>query len=384
MLPFDSFPSPCFVLDEAKLLANAATLHKIGKQDERIRPLFTLKGFANWRVFHLFRPSIQGATASSLHEARLAHEEMGKLVHTYCVAYEEETFDEVLHYSDALVFNSISQAARFSSKARKTKPEVSMGLRIHHEHSEAETTLYNPARAGSRLGASIEVLAQMKRLPPHMDGLHLHSLCENDSYALERTLKVVEDKVSHLLRQAQWLNLGGGHGTNMAGYDVAHLLAVLGGVLNRYPNLHVYLEPCTAWVWEAGYLVSTVLDIVENEGIKTAILNISFICHIPETIEVPYRPRVVGASLTPNPTHKHLYRLGSLSCLAGDFLDSYAFAEPLRIGQRVVFQNTAQYTTVRSTQFNGIRHPNIILYRQNDTQQILRTFSYEDYKQKFS
>lgn len=374
-------PSPCFVLDEALLRRNLELIHSV-QQATGVQIILAFKGFAMWSTFPLVRQYLGGATASSLNEARLCYEEMKVKAHTYAVAYIPREFGHILKYSSHITFNSLSQYRRFRRRLERHSEPISVGLRVNPEWSPVKTSLYNPASPGSRLG---EVADNLKKgLPEGIEGLHFHTLCESSSYDLEKTLKHFEARFGRFLSQLKWVNFGGGHLMTHAGYDVAHLIKVLKDFKARYPHLHVLLEPGSAVAWETGVLVATVLDIVKNHGIKTAILDVSFTAHMPDTLEMPYRPRVRGANAEPQPTDKYRYRLGGVSCLSGDFMEAYGFEYPLRIGQKIVFEDMIHYTMVKTTTFNGVTHPSIAIWKEGGRLEVVRRFGYLDYKRRLS
>ncbi len=379
---FNQIPSPCFVLDEELLRVNLEILDLV-QQEAGVEIICALKGYAMWSTFPLIGQYLRGATASSLHEARLIFEEMGCKAHTYCPAFSDDEFDSILPYSSHISFNSLSQYERFIPRIKAFEEPISVGWRINPEYSEVETDLYNPAMPGSRLGITVDQLGDT--LPDDVDGLHFHVLCENDSYVLERTLKKVEEKFSHLIKQARWFNMGGGHHITRKDYDVKHLVGLLKDFRQRYPNLEtVILEPGEAIGWQTGYLVSTVLDIIENKGIRVAMLDVSFSAHMPDCLEMPYKPRILGA--TDAMQGKPVYRMGGGTCLAGDYMGmgDYSFERALQVGDRVVFDDMIHYTMVKTTYFNGVKHPSIGIWREDGQFVLLREFWYDDYKGKLS
>lgn len=375
---FHSISSPTFLLDEKLLIKNLELLMEI-KQRAGIEIILAFKGFAMWSVFDVVSQYLDGATASSLAEARLCYEEMGTKSHTYSVAYLPREFDEIMQYSSHITFNSLAQYERYKTDVLNAKHSISMGLRVNPQYAEVETELYNPCALGSRLGAHHSHLKD--GLPEFIEGLHFHALCENDSYTLEKTLASFEKYYAHLLHQVKWVNMGGGHLMTRKGYDHEHLIHLLKNFKKKY-DVKVILEPGSAIAWETGCLVSSVLDMVENEGIKTAILDISFTCHQPDTLEMPYRPNIIGAS---DPREgKPTYRLGGVSCLAGDFISEYSFEKELEIGDKVVFEDMMHYTMVKTTMFNGVTHPDISILRKNGNIELIRRFGYEDFKGRLS
>ena len=379
---YENFPSPCFVMYEEALEANLQLLDLVQKE-AGVSIICALKGFAFWQSFPLIRQYLKGATASSLNEAQLIVEEMFCEAHTYAPVYLKDEFETLLHYSSHLTFNSLSQWVRFREQALACHRKISFGLRVNPEYSEVTTPLYNPALPGSRLGILAENMPE--HLPEGIEGLHFHTLCENDSYALENCLKSFEAKFGHLIKECTWVNFGGGHHITRKDYNVAHLIQLLKDFKQRYPNLKdVILEPGEAVGWQTGVLVSTVEDIVENKGIKTAMLNISFACHLPDCLEMPYKPAVLGAT-EPTPNSKWVYRLGGSSCLAGDYIGmgDFAFDEPLEIGDRIVFDDMIHYTMVKTTLFNGVKHPAIgMVTHERDFVLLAEPGKYADYKAK--
>ncbi|MBB4035032.1 carboxynorspermidine decarboxylase [Dysgonomonas hofstadii] len=380
MIEIDKIPSPCFVMEEELLRKNLSLIKSV-KERAGVNIILAFKAFAMWKSFPIIREYIPHSTASSVYEAQLAYEEMGSLAHTFSPAYTEENFPIFMRYSSHITFNSLSQFNRFYPDTLKYRKKVSCGLRINPEFSVVETDLYNPATPGSRLGVSVDQLDDT--LPEGIEGLHFHTLCESSSYDLEKTLEVIEQKFGHLLKQVKWFNMGGGHLMTRKDYNVEHLIGVLQSFKAKYTNLEIIMEPGSAFAWETGVLVSSVVDIVENRGVKTAILDVSFACHMPDCLEMPYKPRIRGAYHDPVeglPT----YRMGGSSCLSGDFIGEWSFDEPLAIGDRIIFEDMIHYTTVKTTMFNGISHPAIALWNRYNQLEIYREFTYEDYKGRMS
>jgi carboxynorspermidine decarboxylase len=382
-IDFEVIPSPAYVLDKRALRINLQILNLI-QQEANVKIICALKGFAFWHVFPLVAQYLSGATASSLNEARLIVEEMGCEAHTYCPIYKKEEFETLLIYSSHLTFNSLSQYASFYRQAKDFSKKVSLGLRINPEYSEVSTDIYNPGMPDSRLGIPRRLLGE--QLPEGIEGLHFHALCENDSYVLERTLHAIEEKFGSLIRQAKWINMGGGHLITREGYDVEHLVKILKDFRKRYPNLEeIILEPGEAVGWHTGYLVSTIQDIIPQDNLQIAMLDVSFSCHMPDCLEMPYKPSIINAR-NPRLDDKFIYRMGGASCLAGDYMGmgDYAFDEPLEVGERIVFEDMIHYTMVKTTFFNGIQHPHIAVWTENDEFLLLKSFQFEDYKQKLS
>lgn len=378
-------PSPCYVMEEALLRRNLALISRVAREAD-VEIILAFKAFALWKSFPIFREYINSVTASSIHEARLAFEEFGSLAHTFSPAYTDEEFGEMMRCSSHISFNSLTQYSRFYERTKEASHAISCGIRINPEYSEIETELYNPCAPGSRFGVTADLLPN--DLPEGIEGFHCHCHCESDSYALENTLVHIEEKFGKWLPKVKWLNLGGGHLMTRKDYDVEHLIALLNGLHDRYPNLQIILEPGSAFAWQTGSLVSSVVDVVESRGIRTAILNVSFTCHMPDCLEMPYQPRVTDAESLDAEAVKsalpeeNIYRLGGNSCLSGDYMGSWRFNSPLEVGDRVAFEDMIHYTTVKTNMFNGISHPSIALLRENGELEIFKVFGYEDYKNR--
>ena len=374
--------NPAYVVEESLLRRNLQLIRRIS-EDADVEFILAFKAFALWRTFDIFREYISHTTASSLYEARLAWEEFGSKAHTYSPAYEEETFDQILDCSSHVTFNSLGQYHHFYQRL-KEHGGVSAGLRINPEYSEIETELYNPCAPGSRFGVCAEDLPET--LPEGIDGFHCHCHCESPASSLVHTLEHIEKRFGKWLSQLEWLNLGGGHLVTKAGYDVDLLISTLLKLHQRYPNLRIILEPGSAFAWQTGYLASRVVDIIENKGIKTAILNVSFTCHMPDCLEMPYWPKVRNAETLENflgaSDAGNVYRLGGNSCLSGDFMGSWKFDAPLKVGDAVIFEDMIHYTTVKTTMFNGIQHPALVLHTLDGKYEVLRQFTYEDYRDR--
>ncbi len=373
----DSIPSPCYVLDEKKLICNIKTLRDIA-DDAGATVLLTLKGFAMWSVFPLLRQYLDGFAASSLHEARLANEEAGFMAYMYSPAYLEDEINDILELSDHITFNSVTQYKKYREKAIKSG--VKIGLRINPEYSEVKTELYNPCLPGSRLGITRENFPE--KLPADVTGLHFHTMCEQSAQTLKNTLEVVEKKFGDFLHQISWINMGGGHLITAKSYDREMLIDTVQTFSEKY-DVEVILEPGAAIAWQTGYLVSTIQDIVTANGISTAILDTSFAAHMPDCLEMPYKPKVYGASTPPKPG-KPAYRLGGLTCLAGDFIGYYSFETPLKPGDPIVFDDMMHYTMVKTNTFNGVNLPSIGILKEDGSFQPIRRFGYKDYKERLS
>lgn len=373
-IPYDQCLSPAFVLDLNRLKNNLNLIKEV-QELASIDIIMALKAFANWHLFPFIKDYVSGATASSLNEARLINEYMGVKAHAYFVAYHPKEFNEVLACSSHITFNSISQYNRFKDEIEAHPHPISVGLRVNPEYSVVETDLYNPASPTSRLGM---VAANITKWPEGIEGLHFHTLCESSSYDLEKTLQAVEDKFGQFLPQIKWVNMGGGHLMTKNDYSVEHLIETIANFKEKH-QVDVILEPGAAFVWQTGELVSEVLDIHQSGAVQTLILDVSFTAHMPDTLEMPYRPTVLGQVPIENAAFR--YRLGGLSCLSGDYLEEYGFDEKIKIGDRIVFGDMIHYTTVKSNMFNGVAHPSLLQWDGSQFQ-LLRSYNYEDYKKR--
>lgn len=373
-------PSPCYVIEEQLLRRNLDLIRNVA-ESAGVEIILAFKAFALWKTFPIFREYITHSTASSLYEARLAYEEFGSKAHTFSPAYTEEEYAEIASYSSHLSFNSLSQYERFHDfELNGNRP--SFGIRINPEYSEIETELYNPCAPGSRFGVMASQLPDV--LPEDIDGFHCHCHCESSAESLQRTLIHIEEKFDKWLPKIKWLNLGGGHLMTRKDYNTQLLIDTLKELRQRYPNLEIILEPGSAFAWQTGPLVSKVVDVVENKGIRTAILNVSFTCHMPDCLEMPYHPKVRGAETVEdaNPTDALIYRLGGNSCLSGDFMGYWRFDHALKAGDTIIFEDMIHYTTVKTNMFNGIGHPSIAMLRSNGDIEVLRSYKYEDYRDR--
>lgn len=376
--------TPYYLLEEELLRRNLSLISRVA-EESGAEIILAFKAFALWKTFHVFREYISHTTASSPYEARLAFEEFGSLAHTYSPAYTEQDMPEIMRCSGHITFNSLSQYERFGKMVGEYDGHsISCGIRVNPEYSEIETALYDPCAPGSRFGVLASQLPDT--LPVGIEGFHCHCHCESDALALEHTLEHLEAKFGKWMPQIKWLNLGGGHLMTRAGYDTAHLINIIKGLRQRYPWLKIILEPGSAFAWQTGSLVSSVVDIVENKGIRTAILDVSFTCHMPDCLEMPYQPVVRGAESLPFDSDtsgkENVYRLGGNSCLSGDFMGYWAFEKPLQIGQKVIFEDMIHYTTVKTTMFNGIHHPSLVMQHLDGSQEVLRQYKYEDYRDR--
>ena len=331
-----------------------------------------------WHTFPLVFEYLNGATASSLHEAMLINEHMGTQAHSYFPVYLEEEMSQVAYLSSHITFNSLSQFHKFYPYLRDHHPEVSLGLRVNPGFSKVAVDMYNPTAPGSRLGIDPALL--QAGLPEGIEGLHFHALCESSSYDLEETLAVFEEKCGSLLQQVKWVNMGGGHLMTRTGYDIQHLISLLKKFKERY-NVKVILEPGSAIAWQTGDLVANIVDIVNNHGISTLMTDVSFTAHMPDTLEMPYRPEIAGAFQDPT-LGNYAYRIGGTSCLSGDFMYEYGFELEPRIGDKLIFRDMIHYTIVKTTMFNGVKHPDIGIIRKNGRYEVLRHFEYIDYAQR--
>ena len=379
MIDVKEIPSPCYVMEERLLRRNLSLIKEV-KERAGVNIILAFKAFALWKAFPIVREYIPFSTASSKFEAQLAFEEMGSRAHTYSPAYTETDFPAILKYSSHVTFNSLTQFERFYPMVQADGNRVSCGLRINPEYSDVETDLYNPCAPGSRMGVVRDLLGD--RLPEGIEGLHFHTLCESDSYDLEKTLKVVEERFGSFLPHIKWLNMGGGHLMTRKGYDTEHLIHLLRSFRSRYPNLEIIMEPGSAFAWQTGFLLTTVVDIVENHGIRTAIIDASFTCHMPDCLEMPYKPVIRGA-MEPTPGLP-TYRIGGNSCLSGDFMGDWSFERPLQVGDRLIFEDMIHYTIVKTTMFNGVSHPSTGIVLSDGKFELLHGFGYEDYKNRVS
>lgn len=375
---------PVYIIEEMLLRRNLQLISNVAKEAD-VEIILAFKAFALWKTFPIFREYINSTTASSLSEARLALEEFGAKAHTYSPAYTDEEIDDIVRCSSHLTFNSLSQYERFNDRV---EGKASIGLRVNPEYSEVGTMLYNPCAPGTRFGITADKLPET--LPANIEGFHCHCHCESGADVLERTLVHIEEKFSKWFPQLKWLNLGGGHLMTRKDYDVPHLINILKGLHERYPWLKIILEPGSAFAWQTGPLVSHVVDIVEDKGIRTAILDVSFTCHMPDCLEMPYMPEVRGAVIIEADGNsqfsihnsKFVYRLGGNSCLSGDFMSSWRFDHELKVGEEVIFEDMIHYTTVKTCMFNGISHPALAMLHEDGKLEILRHFGYEDYRNR--
>jgi carboxynorspermidine decarboxylase len=374
-IDYSKIPSPSYVLEEEKLIKNLELLKRV-QEEAGINIICALKGFSFHAVFPTLKKYLHGATASSLHEAKLVYDKMGVKAHTYCPVYIPDEFDEIQKISSHITFNSLSQWEQYKHKADKN---ISYGLRVNPGYSEITTELYNPASPNSRLGIPHYMLGE--NLPEGIEGIHFHALCENTSHTLERVLDAFEKLYHPLILQAKWINMGGGHYITRKDYEPEHLIQLLKNFKAKYPNIEeIILEPGSAIGWQTGVLVSTILDIVPNGEFPTAMLDVSFTCHMPDTLEMPYKPNIEG-QVEDSP---HRYNMGGMSCLAGDYIGTWCFEKELKVGDKIVFEDMIHYTMVKTSTFNGINLPSIGIWKENGEFELLRSYGYEDYEKRLS
>ena len=377
-------PTPFYIVYEDRLRRNLELISRV-KREAGVNIIMAFKANALWRTFPIIKEYCTASTASSLNEMDLALDCLGNEVHSYCPAYTPLTINRYLKGSTHLTFNSLNQWYRFKEDVEvhncaEGERHVSPGVRVNPQCSVIETDIYNPALPGSRFGVTADIIGD--KLPDGIEGMHFHALCESTSYDLEKVLEAFESQFGKYLPQVKWVNMGGGHLMTRDGYDVDHLISLLKGFKSRYPWLEVILEPGSAFTWRTGDLITSVVDVVENQGVKTAIIDASFACHMPDCLEMPYQPKITE-SVEVNPSLP-TYRLGGNSCLSGDFIGDWSFEKPLEIGDRLTLEDMNHYTTVKTNMFNGIQHPAIILCRSNGECEYLRQYTYEDYKSRMS
>ncbi len=376
-IDLNALPSPCYVVDEGLLIKNLEKMKSVIDQTD-CKILLAQKGFSMFSVYPLIGQYLNGVTSSSVHEARLGYEEMGKEVHTYAPAFSETEIDEILSYSDHIVFNSFQQYNQFKEKIKNHPKQIEVGLRINPEYSEIEVDMYNPCFSHSRFGVTLENFEadQLEGI----DGLHFHTMCEQNSDTLERTVQVVDEKFGKYIKNMKWINFGGGHHITRPDYDIETLIRSIMFMKNKY-GVQVYLEPGEAVALNTGYLVATVLDTLHN-GMPIAILDTSAACHMPDVLEMPYRPEIIGAGM---PNEKaYTYRFGGPTCLAGDVIGDYSFDEPLKPGDKLVFCDMGHYSMVKNNTFNGVNLPSIVLNTVNDGIKVIKQFGYDDFRSRLS
>lgn len=377
-IDYSQIPTPCYVCDESKLEKNLQLMEHI-QNASGVKILLALKGYAMWSTFNLIAKSLYGCTASGLHEAKLAHETFEKEIHTYSPAFKEEDIDEISHISNHIIFNSPGQMHRFKNHVKKINPSISLSLRINPEYSSSPVELYNPCGIYSRLGTTFNNFDPS--LLAELDGLNFHALCEQNVDALEEVLKNFENKFSQYIPQMKYINFGGGHHITRNDYDVERLINLIKDFKQRYHNIEVYLEPGEAIGWQVGNLVCSVLDIFHN-GMDIAILDCSAEAHMPDTLSMPYRADIEGAGKAGKKAHT--YRLGGNTCLAGDIMGDYSFDQALKIGDKIIFKDQIHYTFVKNTTFNGLKLPSLAIWKKDQQLKIIKTFGYNDYKNRLS
>lgn len=378
-----AFPkTPYYIVYEEKLRQNLEIIKEVGEKAS-MEIIMAFKANALWKTFPIIREYVSGSTASSVNEMRLSHDFLKGDVHSYCPVYTEESFPLFLSGSSHITFNSLSQFEKFYPLVRRhneiNERKVSCGLRINPRVSVVETGIYDPSLPGSRFGVNSEDLPS--ELPEGLEGFHFHALCESTSEDLEKILRVVEQKFGTYLPKLKWLNMGGGHLMTRKGYDTKHLISLVKDLHKKYPNLKIIMEPGSAFTWQTGDLVATVLDITEDSGIRTAIIDASFACHMPDCLEMPYKP-VIEEALDDESVEGFSYRIGGNSCLSGDFIGDWRFSKELEPGDKLTFLDMNHYTTVKTNMFNGIQHPSIWLQPMNGNLILLREYDYEDYKNR--
>lgn len=383
-MKINEIPTPFYIVYEDRLRRNLELINRV-KREAGVNIIMAFKANALWRTFHIIKEYCTASTASSLNEMDLALDCLGNEVHSYCPAYTPLTINRYLEGSTHITFNSLNQWERFKNDVNQHnsttgKRHVSPGVRVNPQCSVIETDIYNPALPGSRFGVTADIIGD--KLPEGIEGMHFHALCESTSYDLEKVLEAFESQFGRYLPQIKWVNMGGGHLMTREGYDIEHLISLLTNFKNRYPWLDVILEPGSAFTWRTGDLITSVVDVVENQGVNTAIIDASFACHMPDCLEMPYQPKITESveinSVLPT------YRLGGNSCLSGDFIGDWSFEKPLEIGDRLTLEDMNHYTTVKTNMFNGIQHPSIVLCRADGECEYLRQYTYEDYKSRMS
>lgn len=369
-------PTPAYVVHRSMLMENLRLIDEVRK-GAGVEIIVALKANATWHLFATLKEHSDGATASSLSEAKLVEEKMGERVHTYAPVYVEEEIEELLKCSSHITFNSLAQYAKYGARAHELG--VSCGLRVNPEYSTVATDLYNPCIPQSRLGIRS---CDLPSLPDGIEGLHFHSLCESRPEDLEATLQALEERFSHLFDRLQWINFGGGHLMTHRDYDRKELIEILRSFKSRYPHLRVILEPGSAFTWDTGVLVARVEDIVRNGNRNTLMLNTSVACHMPDCLEMPYKPQIVG--MHDPKANEEEWWIGGNSCLAGDMMGGWSFDDghTPQVGERVVFRDMIHYTMVKTTMFNGVTHPDIVIYDPESGFCCLRHFGYDDYKNR--
>lgn len=380
----ENIKTPYYIVYEDRLRKNLSLIKRVSEEAD-VEIIMAFKANALWKTFPIIAEYVKASTASSLNEMKLSLDCLGNEVHTYCPVYTESTFPQFLEGSTHITFNSLAQFRKFYPRVaeyNKNNPDkkVSCGLRVNPHCSVIETDIYNPCVPGSRFGVNAKDLPE--ELPEGLEGFHFHALCESSSYDLEKVLAALKEQFGSWLPKLKWLNMGGGHLMTRKDYDTNHLISLLKNLHGEYPNLKLIMEPGSAFTWQTGDLVTEVLDVVEDSGIKTGIIDASFACHMPDCLEMPYKPAIVGAH---DPEEgEERWRMGGNSCLAGDYCGDWAFDREPKIGDRIVFEDMIHYTMVKTTMFNGVAHPAIAIARKSGKLDIIREFGYEDFKTRMS
>ncbi len=369
-----TIPNPCYVIEEKLLEKNLQLMNRV-KRESGITLLGALKAFSNYKTFPLVLTYLDGFTASSLSEARLCFEEGGKKAHLCCPVYLKEELEHMIPISSHITFNTLSQYERYKNEVSTLK----IGVRLNPEYSEVGTAMYNPCAYDSRLGVTVDMLPEV--LPSDISGLHFHMLCENNSFTFERCLKTIEEKFASHLNKVSWVNFGGGHLMTHQDYDTNHMIEVLKGFRSRYPNLEVILEPGSAMAWQTGYLLTRIEDVIVKGNQRILMINASIANHMPDCLEMPYRPMIRG-SREPNESDEMRYKIGGMTCLAGDFIGDYVFDKDIKVGDELIFEDMIHYTTVKTNTFNGVNIPSIGMLKKSGEFELFRSFGYEDFKNK--
>ncbi|NFA41274.1 carboxynorspermidine decarboxylase [Clostridium botulinum] len=375
-IDLNKLPSPCYLVDERLLKKNLERLNYV-QEETGANIILATKAFSMYSTFPLIGKYLKGVTSSSLFEARLGYEEMGKQVHIFSPAYRQDEFDEIMKYCDHIVFNSFNQWKLYKGRVKTyINKKIECGIRINPEYSEIETDIYNPCFENSRMGVTLENF-KIEDLDG-IDGLHFHTMCEQNSDTLARTIKVIDNKFGKYIKNMKWINFGGGHHITREDYDMETLIDVILYIKNKY-DVDIYLEPGEAVALNSGFLICTVLDVIKN-GMNIAIVDTSAVCHMPDVLEMPYRPHIINSGM-PN-QYEYTYRLGAPTCLAGDVIGDYSFKEPLKVGDKLAFCDMAIYSMVKNNTFNGINLPAIVKYSDEKGVEIIKKFGYEDFKSR--
>lgn len=382
-MTIDNIPTPFYIIYEDRLRRNLSIIKDVERR-AGVQIIMALKANALWKTFPIIAEYVNASTASSINEMRLSADYLKGEIHAYCPVYTPLTFPCFLKYCNHITFNSIAQYNRFAGmlelhNAKADCRHVSAGLRVNPRCSVIDTDIYNPCLPGSRFGMTPDMIGPV--LPQGIEGLHFHALCESTSQDLEKVLEAFEQQFGHFLPALKWVNMGGGHLMTRQGYDIDHLISLINDFRKRHPQLQIIMEPGSAFTWRTGDLVTEVMDVVENDGMKTAIIDASFACHMPDCLEMPYKPAITEALPDDSPDGIR-YRLGGNSCLSGDFIGDWKFEAPLEPGMRLTLEDMNHYTTVKTTMFNGISHPSIWLSASDGSLTKLREYNYADYRDR--